>query len=253
MCLIQRTEFLRPFFIPKNPGFPRIDFFFLCLIQTVVCVQQQRGRGIMKRILFGLLFAGCVMHAHAVTLSDYCITSAAGCVWCSANASANAQQGGFCNGQYAGCSNGERVVGSGGTASDGRGTFTCTTSGFCYTSCNETRWYNDGSGTELFQRASGCKCDQWTTTSQSRCASGYYGDSTQYQGCKKCPEYIDGVGMSLQVYSTPGINLVIDDCFLEAGILSDTTGIFTLTGVCYYGDNPTGPSTPQPPAVTPTI
>lgn len=182
------------------------------------------------------------MHAHAVTLSDYCVISTSGvCTWCSANSEANAQQGGFCNDQYAGCWGGERVVGSGGTATNDRGTFKCTTSGFCYTSCpNTSRWSEFYGGIQRKEELGGCKCDTYQSCSNPpcyRCTYGYYGTADNWGngGCERCPGVENANGEMVYGTSMAGNGTTIEECLLRTtDVFSDNTGQYVLTNDCPY-------------------
>lgn len=197
---------------------------------------------IRKIFTFGILL-GLTMGNAFATLADYCVLNSNGiCYWCDANSSMTANRGGYCNGSYPGCTSGEQSVSRGGTASGAAqglgttGTFKCTVDGFCMQSCSATRWYNVGDGLMIYQTASGCKCDEWTSTSQYRCANGYYESENSSNGCARCPSVKNAAGETVYGYSMPGVNLSIEDCVLmdSDGPYVDDTGEFDLTDMCHY-------------------
>lgn len=77
-----------------------------------------------------------------------------------------------------------------------------------------------------------CDCNTCNATTAYRCASGYYGTSTNgTSGCTRCPS-------SGGVYGTSSAgSTVITACYLPSGTTgSDSTGAFTYTNNCYYSN-----------------
>lgn len=147
----------------------------------------------------------------------------------------------------------EQCIGSGG----GGGNTTCTNTSQCYDGfyCKFTTG-STGICTPYPDCSSGCpNCDTTTWTAHSdgyqkrtvatcnttycicsknteyRCATGYYGTSTNgISGCTRCPSSggVYGITASSGAKS-------ITECYLPAGTTgSDNTGSFTYTGNCYY-------------------
>lgn len=115
----------------------------------------------------------------------------------------------------------------------------CTSStGFCYTSCSETRWAYWRDGIERHEVQTGCKCDSWNSGSGYRCAAGYYGDpGTLGNGiCTECPSVTSDSGATIAGNSIASMNLSITDCFIGAGVYADTSGKYEVKGGnCFYG------------------
>lgn len=211
----------------------------------------------MRKIYFIAIL--CVFTPSAFggqVMSDFCIVKNETCYWCSTY---SGDQGGFCRPPYAGCSNKPAVnLSSGQSVTDVSGTtFVCGYSGFCYSSCSGEKWYNDGNGLEIKQIRSGCRCNEWTSTAETRCAAGYYKSSDSSNGCQKCPPYVTDLGGLMPVTSVAGFNLVIDDCYiLPVKHVIDKSGEYDYVGNCYYGDNPTmggGELPPPPPIITESL
>lgn len=167
------------------------------------------------------------------------------CYWCYAVSSIAPSD---CRAGYAMCTDAGTVL----SVNASIGPYSCTSAGFCLTSCSGEQWYDTGNGYEIKQIASGCWCDSWTSTSETRCAAGYYESADSSNGCAKCPDFVNDLGTNYSATSTPGVNKVIDDCFLSASSADDKSGNFIFTEFCYYGDNRTT-DVPEPVLPPPSL
>jgi len=97
--------------------------------------------------------------------------------------------------------------------------------------CEETEWELDTSNRsrEVRQVCDGADID--TTTTEYRCAAGFYGDGTN---CEYCSPMADSSGPYAYPTSIPGENKTIKDCYIEPGTYHDATGTFELSGQCYH-------------------
>lgn len=203
---------------------------------------------IVKRFLMlpVLIFGGfCASGAYGDYTKNgtYCVidysVSGGQCYWCRAGGDTAA---GNCKKGYAGCmSTTEKYVNVGSV----NGGWWCSSNGFCKLTCDDVRgeWRDmwNAENVQIYYKPNDCDCILEPDYTKLRCASGYYGTPTQdSMVCHKCPEYKNGDGTNATIYSEAGNNRVIDDCFLWVGDkYSDTSGGFSLVGMCYYGDNPT--------------
>lgn len=188
------------------------------------------------------IFCGAISTAAAVS-GDYCLLDYNGgdglCYWCAPGG----DSGGYCRPPYPGCpDNPQRVVALGDviTVKDAYGNTTtrkCRSDGFCFPSCTGERWFNDGNGFEMLQLVSGCMCDYWTSTSNYRCAEGYFEsiDSPYQNGCDRCPSMTNVAGDVVYGTSVPSENHSITDCVMKEGVVfSDNSGEYTFISGCAY-------------------
>ena len=98
----------------------------------------------------------------------------------------------------------------------------------CPSSCKTTDWAAGNTG---YQTRTVCNTSTCTTTTEYRCAVGYYGSSTNgTSGCTKCPTSGGISGTTAAAGSTS-----ITSCYLPSGSnFSETSGSGTYTGNCYY-------------------
>lgn len=91
-----------------------------------------------------------------------------------------------------------------------------------------------------FQRRAKYTCQSGsckaTGSYEYRCATGYWGSSTNgTSGCSQCPAIDDKMTTKTYGTSTPGANTAMESCHLVPGTYEDTTGTFTITGAnCNY-------------------
>lgn len=96
--------------------------------------------------------------------------------------------------------------------------------------CASTTWTAAATGYETrIYRACDSSFIECISTTQYRCAVGYYGSSSNgTSGCAKCPSSgaTDSAGTA-----------AITSCYLPAGTTaSDTSGAYTFTNNCYYSN-----------------
>lgn len=107
----------------------------------------------------------------------------------------------------------------------------CVKSCVSCTNCNSIDWTAYRTGYERRINRD-CECDgTCTSTTQYRCAVGYYGTSTNgTSGCTRCPS-------SGGIYGTTAAagSKNITSCYIPANqTMSDGTGEYVFTNKCYY-------------------
>ncbi len=99
--------------------------------------------------------------------------------------------------------------------------------------CASTAWTAGGTGYETrIYRTCDISFVECISTTQYRCASGYYGTSSNgTSGCTRCPS-------SGGVYGTSAAGATaITSCYIPSGTsASDASGSYILTGDCYYNN-----------------
>ncbi len=99
----------------------------------------------------------------------------------------------------------------------------------CTNCTSDVNWAAGNTGYQ-FKVSRSCDCNTCIESTAYRCASGYYGTSTNgTSGCSQCPSSGGINGMS-DAGSTE-----ITSCYLPSGTTgSDSTGSWTYTDNCYY-------------------
>lgn len=101
----------------------------------------------------------------------------------------------------------------------------------CSNCTSDTSWGFAGTGYEKKATRS-CDCNTCITSYSYRCASGYYGSSSNgTSGCSRCPSS-GGIYGSSAAGST-----AITSCYIPSGTsISDSSGTYTYTSNCYYSN-----------------
>ncbi len=96
--------------------------------------------------------------------------------------------------------------------------------------CNSTGWASDGTGYES-RIVRTCSCNTCTSSTQYRCARGYYGTPAgNTSGCNRCPASGGVYGTTDSAGSTD-----VTKCYLPTDTaFSDGTGSGTYTGKCFF-------------------
>ncbi len=98
----------------------------------------------------------------------------------------------------------------------------------CTCSCSTTDWTAGNTG---YEQRTVCNTTTCATTTEYRCAAGYYGTPTNgTSGCTRCPSSGGAYGTTAGAGATAPAA-----CYIPAGAaFSDGTGSGTYTGNCYY-------------------
>lgn len=99
---------------------------------------------------------------------------------------------------------------------------------YCACSCSTTGWTAGNTG---YEKRTVCNTTTCATSTEYRCAVGYYGASTNgTSGCSRCPASGGVYGTTASAGSTS-----ITACYIPSGsAFSDGTGAGTYTGNCFY-------------------
>lgn len=106
---------------------------------------------------------------------------------------------------------------------------------YCKCNCSTSDW---GAGNTGYQKRTVCNTDCSTTT-EYRCAVGYYGTSSNgTSGCALCPEWSTVYTTSARTTKVRGTSPVgttaITGCYVAPGTYYDRYGTFKITGNCPY-------------------
>lgn len=220
----------------------------------------------MKKIMVLILLGICAnTGAKAYDIhTTYCATSGSSCLWCMAGGTTHSSD---CVAAYAGCGGRDATNVAVGSSSGG---LTCTSSGFCYSSCS-SQWVPHPTipHMQVLETCNGCKCTNCTTTDTMQCESGYeqvgeecllkceYGyerigveclkkcGNNLYRNengeCVRCPqvqrlnstgEYVDFYGVKMGTTSSS-----ITFCRLPQGSYMDDGGYYSISGgICFWDE-----------------
>lgn len=119
------------------------------------------------------------------------------------------------------------------------GLYTCVAK-TCTDCTSDSDWSSAGTGYHKKTTAT-CNAGVCTKTTAYRCASGYYGSSTNgTSGCTKCPTWSgvysnSGKTTEANAYSTVGTT-GITGCMIIPSTYYDASGTFSLTNPCSYSN-----------------
>ncbi|MCM1294387.1 MAG: hypothetical protein NC311_02395 [Muribaculaceae bacterium] len=107
---------------------------------------------------------------------------------------------------------------------------------YCACSCSTSGWSSGNTG---YEKRTVCNNSTCATSTEYRCAAGYWGTSTNgTSGCSPCPTWTGVYTSSAKTTSATGTSptgtTAITGCYVVSGTYYDTTGTLTTSGNCAY-------------------